>query len=88
MGIRSVSQKYIISVVMNDEIKVTYLLFSVNLSVLCTCSWSRDLSSVRFPASKKYFLTDDKSFKMAPNHNTEQTSSRQTRGMSNLFHHS
>ena len=43
----------IYDIVMNDKIKLTYLLFSVYLSVLCSLRpfWaiSSDLSSVRFP---------------------------------------
>ena len=43
----------IYDIVMNDEIKLTYLLFSVYLSVLCSLGPCRailsDLSSVRFP---------------------------------------
>ena len=43
--------------VMNDEIKLTYLLFSMYLSVLCSLgpfgAILSDLLSVRFPPSKK-----------------------------------
>ena len=43
----------IYDIVMNDEIKLTYLLFSVYLSVLCSLrqfgAILSDLSSVRFP---------------------------------------
>ena len=52
----------IYDIVMNDEIKLTYLLFSVYLSVPCSLrpfgAILSDLSSVRFL---------DKSLKMAPN---------------------
>ena len=65
----------IYNIVMNDEIKLTYLLFSVYLSVLCSfrplgAIFLSDLSTVRFPQ-----VTVDKLLKMAPNY-TEQTSTR------------
>ena len=55
MEIHSTSQKY--DIVMNGEIKLTYLLFSVYLSVLCSLGpfgaiW-RNLSMVRFPQVKE-----------------------------------
>ena len=47
-------------IVMNDEIKLTYLLFSVYLSVLCSLgpfgAILSDLSSVRFPQVKENIL--------------------------------
>ena len=52
MEIQSISQK-IYDIVMTDEIKLTYLLFSVYLSDLCNLgpfeAILSDLSSVRFP---------------------------------------
>ena len=59
----------IYDIVMNDEIKLTYLLFSVYLSVLCSL---RPFGAILSDLSN---LTDDKSLKMASNY-TEQTSTR------------
>ena len=51
MGIHSIYQKY--DNVMNDEIKLTYLLFSMYLAVLCSLgpfgAILSDLSLVKFP---------------------------------------
>ena len=59
----------IYDIVMNDEIKLTHLLFSVYLSVLCSLGaiWS-DLSSVAINWRTKWL-------QMVPNY-TEQTSTR------------
>ena len=45
MGTHWISQKYMIDIVRNDEIKLTYLLFSVYLSVLCSL-WHNNIREV------------------------------------------
>ena len=65
--------------VMNDEIKLTYLLFSVYLSVLCSLgpfgAILSDLSSLFFlTGGTKPTINRSKSLQMALNY-TEQTSS-------------